>query len=341
MFDVPPAEKSQLRLSGSIDLDFDWNIGLIYGHSGSGKSTIAKNLWPDEYNRSFEWNQKSVIDDFDKDISVDEIARACSSVGFNTIPAWLRPYGVLSTGEKFRVDIARRILESSDDLIVVDEFTSTVDRQVAKIASHAVQKYIRKSKKKLVAVSCHSDIIEWLSPDWTLEPATMEVKKYPRGSLQRPKINVEIKRIPYECWNMFSKFHYLTAELNKAARCFGLFCDGQLSSFSGILHRPHPKTKNVKGVSRLVTLPDFQGLGLAMILVEKLGAAYKSIGMKLRTYPAHPALVSAFMKAKEWHLVSRPIHKTGTTGNMGGRQKRPCHIFQYCGESGEHEFLGV
>jgi len=99
-----------------------------------------------------------------------DIANVCQAVGFNTIPSWLKPYHVLSNGEKFRVELAKRLIES-DEMIIFDEFTSVVDRQVAKIASHAVQKYIRKNKKQFVAISCHYDVIDWLQPDWIYDTA--------------------------------------------------------------------------------------------------------------------------------------------------------------------------
>ena len=93
------------------------------------------------------------------------IEHTFTSVGFASPPSWLKPYNVLSTGEKMRVDLARAIL-SNQELIVFDEFTSVVDRTVAKTASLALQKAIRKGGKKFVAVSCHRDIVEWLMPDW-------------------------------------------------------------------------------------------------------------------------------------------------------------------------------
>ena len=65
---------------------------------------------------------------------------------------------------KIPVDLARRLLEVKGDLIRVDEFTSVVDRQVAQIGSHAVQKHVRENRKKFVAVTCHYDVVEWLHP---------------------------------------------------------------------------------------------------------------------------------------------------------------------------------
>jgi hypothetical protein len=48
----------------------------------------------------------------------------------------------------------------------VDEFTSVVNRDVAKSMSHALQRYIRQKDLKIVIASCHFDIIEWLQPDY-------------------------------------------------------------------------------------------------------------------------------------------------------------------------------
>lgn len=52
----------------------------------------------------------------------------------------------------------------------MDEFTSVIDRQVAKIASHTIQKTIRRAKRQFVGVACHYDIVDWLQPDWIIEP---------------------------------------------------------------------------------------------------------------------------------------------------------------------------
>lgn len=331
MFDVPASEVSRLEWHGDFPYDAGtWNVGLIVGASGCGKSTIARNVFGEM--PALEWKATSVIDDFAKNLSIEDISQTCSAVGFNTIPAWMRPYHVLSTGEKFRVDIARRMLELADP-IVVDEFTSVVDRQVAQIGAHAVQKYVRKHNRKFVAVSCHYDILDWLNPDWVFEPATMSFAR--RSQRRRPTINIEIARVPYAAWQLFAPFHYLTNELHRAARCFVLFCNGQPASFGGMLHRPHPKVNDIMGLSRLVTLPDWQGLGLAMILSDMLGAAYKTIGKRMHTYPAHPSLIRSYDHSKNWILKKKPgiysgkESRTSTVKDAFGG--RPCAVFEYGG----------
>ncbi len=336
MFDAPVEEKC--RLEWKIDLpieELDWNVGLIVGPSGSGKSTVMRHLWGDSPKLS--WAGASVVDDFAATLKMDRIAEVCSAVGFNTIPAWMRPYAVLSNGEQFRVDLARRLLELPDP-VVVDEFTSVVDRQVAQIGAHAVQKFVRRNKRRFVAVTCHYDVTDYLQPDWVLDMAT---RSFTRRVLQRrPSIDCVIGRLPYAAWSLFAPYHYMSASLHKAARCFGLWANGRLAAFAGMMRRPHPKADDIMGCSRLVTLPDWQGLGLAMVLIEAVGAAYKGIGERVHTYPAHPALVRTFDKSERWAIEKMPGFNSTSTRNSGtstlgsnskGMGDRPCAVFSYAG----------
>lgn len=333
MFDVPLREKLSQSWEGEAPIEArDWNVGLIVGPSGSGKSTIARQMFGEP--PSLTWGARSVIDDFDRALSIQDVCDAFSSVGFNTIPSWTKPFAVLSTGEKFRVELARRLIEGGD-LVVMDEFTSVVDRQVARIGANAVQKYARKRKSRFVAVTCHYDVIEWLQPDWMLEPATMTFQW--RSVQRRPPIAVDVARVDHSAWKLFAPFHYLRADLLRNATCFVLFVEGEPASFAGVVHRPHPKAGDIKGVSRLVTLPDYQGLGLALVLVDALGAAYSALNLRLHTYPAHPALVRAFDRSPRWRLDKRPgqflnvsTRSSSLTRVIGAR---PCAVFQYAGHA--------
>ena len=338
MFDCPtPSTQTK---SWSFDAPIDekpWNVGLIVGPSGAGKSTIARQLFGDAVDRPLTWQRDAVIDDFDESISMLDISDACRAVGFNTIPAWMRPFHVLSTGEKFRVELARRIIEHADP-VVVDEFTSVVDRQVAKIASSAVAKFTRKRDRKFVAISCHSDIIDWLQPDWIIEP---HVETFSRRLLQRrPSLDVVIRRVHHSEWKRFAPFHYLTTELNVTARCFVGYINDEPAVFCGVLYRPHPKVGNIYGLSRLVTLPDFQGIGAAPAITDALAACYKTLGGRFRTYPAHPSLIHSFDKSNRWSLEQRPGRFSRFSDStrsvqvgMSGKTSRPCAVFEFRGDA--------
>jgi ABC-type ATPase with predicted acetyltransferase domain len=163
------------HFQGNIDINDNWQIGLIVGKSGTGKTTIAKQLFEDAYLTSYNYDAETVLDDMPKDCSVEQITSAFNSVGFSSPPSWLKPYAVLSNGQKMRVDLARAILEKND-LFVFDEFTSVVDRNVAKAASVALSRYIKNNDIENVVLStCHHDIIDWLEPDWVLNTDTGEL----------------------------------------------------------------------------------------------------------------------------------------------------------------------
>lgn len=329
IFDVPGATESRVEWRGEVPIEAEpWSVGLIVGPSGSGKSSLARELFGDAVDVPLAWGGASVIDDFAGTASMQAITAACQAVGFNTIPAWLRPFGVLSTGERFRVELARRLIELPDP-IVVDEFTSVVDRQVAQIGSHAVQKYVRRNGRRFVAAACHYDIIDWLQPDWVLEPATMTFSR--RSVQRRPALPGTIARVPHAAWKLFAPYHYMSADLHRGARCFGLFVGDRMAAFAGVLHRPHPRVHDVMGVSRLVTLPDWQGLGLAFRLVDTLGAAYRVRGKRLHVYPAHPPLIRNFDRSAVWRLVKRPGTISRRSGGIAGFGGRPSAVFAYFG----------
>lgn len=156
---------------GEIIYPDDWKIGLIVGGSGTGKTTIARELFQSDFEEDFEYKHNSVVDDLEGK-SLEEIQRMFYTVGFGSVPSWLKPYHVLSNGEKMRVDLARKFLKN--DFVVFDEFTSVVDRQVAKTMCVAIKKMMEKTKeKRFVAISCHFDIVEYLQPDWVFNTDTM------------------------------------------------------------------------------------------------------------------------------------------------------------------------
>jgi ABC-type ATPase with predicted acetyltransferase domain len=161
------------RFIGDLPLEGrEWSIGVIVGNSATGKTTIAREIFPQSYINGFVYDQKNVLLDMPKSKTLEDITRVFTSVGFSSVPSWLKPYRVLSNGEKMRVDMARAILEERE-MVVFDEFTSVIDREVAKIASWALSKCVRRIGKKFIAVTCHYDVIDWLEPDWVFDTNTM------------------------------------------------------------------------------------------------------------------------------------------------------------------------
>lgn len=289
------------RFKGEIKMPKQWQIGLIVGNSGTGKTTIARELFKDAYITKFDYNAESVLDDMPKDCSVEQIAKTFNSVGFSSPPSWLKPYSVLSNGEKMRCDLARAIL-SNNDLFVFDEFTSVVDRNVAKIGSFAMQKAIRKTNKKFIAVSCHFDVEDWLLPDWVFDTNTMTFRENEKQKKNRPsiKFNIYETKDKSKYWKMFSKYHYLSHSHNNAARVYIATVDDNVCGFCSVLHFPHPKVKNIKRVHRLVVLPDYQGIGIGSLLLNKVGEYVKEKGDRFRITTSSPNLMFSLKRNNDW-----------------------------------------
>jgi ABC-type lipoprotein export system ATPase subunit len=286
--------------TGNLDINFDYNIGVIVGNSGTGKSTIAKELFKDSYFNKNEYVSESILDDMPKIKSIEEICRMFNTVGFSSPPSWLKPYNVLSNGEKMRVDLANCLLQEKE-LIVFDEFTSVVDRNIAQIGSFAVQKTIRRLNKKFIAISCHYDILEWLEPDWIFNTNTMEFKDV-RGLLRRPQIQFEIYESTNKSfhWKLFSKYHYLSHSHNNAAKVYILFINGCLAGFSSLMTFPHPIAKNMIKEHRTVLLPDYQGCGFGAKLRDIIANHIVNDGKRYITTTSNPSLIKYMQKSNNW-----------------------------------------
>lgn len=288
------------HFQGNIEMPEKWQIGLIVGKSGTGKTTIAKQLFPDSYITNFEYNAETVLDDMPKNCSVEQITSAFNSVGFSSPPSWLKPYSVLSNGQKMRVDLARAILEENN-FFVFDEFTSVVDRNVAQIGSFAMQKAIRKTNKQFIAVTCHFDVQDWILPDWVFNTDTMTFQLLEGQKKNRPEIKFEIYQTgDKSIWKMFAKHHYLSHSHNNAANVFIATINNEVAGFLSVLHFPHPKAKNIKKVHRLVILPDYQGVGFGIKFLNEIGYIYKKQKDRYFIMTSAPSLINALKKSNQW-----------------------------------------
>ena len=142
----------------------EWNILLICGKSGSGKSTLLKEIGTPpklEYDYT-----KAVMSQF-PNLDEEEVCDLLCGVGLSSVPTWLRKPQELSNGERARLDLCMSLYRAREaGIALIDEFSSVVNRDVAKSMSYALQRYVRQKKLKVVICSCHFDIIEWLTPDY-------------------------------------------------------------------------------------------------------------------------------------------------------------------------------
>lgn len=335
MFDVPLSRRSSERFHVELpELGDAWRIGLIVGPSGSGKTTVARELFGPRLYRCKRWPRDRAVVDCLGERPTKEITSLLSAVGFSSPPSWIKPYHVLSTGEQFRCDLARAIAsaereagqgerrearlgpdsssrslagDSSLPLLAFDEFTSVVDRNVARIASAAVAKALRRGtiRCRLVAVTCHYDVTEWLQPDWVIDMATGQ---FSRRRLRRPAIDLEIFRCRRRAWSLFARHHYLSGSLSRAARCFLATWQGVPVAFCASVTLIGQK--NRWRLSRIVTLPDYQGVGIGMGVLEAVAELHKEEGHRVNATGSHPAVIAHWRRSPLWRPIA--VRKTGS-----------------------------
>jgi GNAT superfamily N-acetyltransferase len=319
MFDVPFAEKASERFEADVPgADENWQIGLIVGPSGSGKSTIARRAFVDRMYAAGEWpTNRAVVDCFGR-LSVRRVVELFTAVGFGSPPSWIKPYHVLSGGERFRCDLARALsasLSAPGSIVVFDEFTSVVDRNVAKVCSAAIAKGIRRGHLpcRFVAVSCHYDVAAWLAPDWVLDMATCELT---RRRLRRPPIELEIHRCEMDAWQLFKRHHYLNGQLPVAARCYLTTWKGIPVNFCATV--PVITRKNHRRFTRIVTLPDYQGIGIGMRAVTAVADLHRAEGHRINVTSSHPALIRHCDRSPLWKTVN--VKKSGGSSQRGNKR---------------------
>jgi ABC-type lipoprotein export system ATPase subunit len=301
-FDIQNKDESNVIVEANLEhLPKEWNIGVVYGGSGTGKTTILKNYFKKEMDKSYFDNSKSLISNFNW-LEPKDATFLLSAMGLSSVPTWLRPFNTLSNGEQYRANLAYIVGSAkNNEVILIDEYTSVVDRDVAKAMSNALQKYIRRNNKRIVLASCHFDIMEWLQPDWIYSPSKGRLEIAP--SLRQPKIELSIFRCRYETWNLFKQHHYLTEELNLAAKCFVITFNDKPCAFIAILPSPSGYYKNGFRVTRLVVMPDFQGLSIGYKILNYISSLYLTDNKSIYIKTSNPSLINNLEDNLKWKKV--------------------------------------
>ncbi len=343
MFDLPEQHEVTERFSYELpSVKEPWQIGLIVGPSGSGKSTVARTEFGDAIDHPTAWPDDQAIIDCFADLTSRQATALLTAVGFSSPPSWIKPYSVLSRGEQFRCDLARAIAAAAnheDRLVVFDEFTSVVDRDVARIASAAVSRQIRCGhlKTRFVAVTCHYDVARWLEPDWTLDMANGQLS---RRRLRRPRLELSIYRVGRAPWQSFKRHHYLSGSLARAARCYlGVWVDPVRQrevpvAFAATI--PILGQHRHRRFTRIVVLPDYQGIGIGMKFTAGVARLHRQEGLRISVTTSHPAVVQSCLGSSQWRLSQVKRHGSSAStkyrANYRSSAGRAVASFEYVGK---------
>ncbi|MFN3704339.1 GNAT family N-acetyltransferase [Thermomonas sp.] len=289
--------------------DSDWRVGVVVGPSGSGKTSIGRQLFGPRAVWRPRWPKDApIVDAIAPASEFDSVPAALSAVGLGSVPAWLRPYHVLSNGERFRADLARLIAERPARA-VVDEFSSVVDRQIARIGAMAFAKAWRRGAGQAVLLSCHYDVLDWVEPDWIFDTAkgTFERAEAGRRLRRRPPISFELWETDRHQWPAFEPHHYLKLPAMIAATYYVAAVDGQPVAHVAVSTRPGMVEARA---CRLVVMPEWQGAGIGLrflqAVCERWRAGQNRHGICVPTlfHTSHPGLCAALRRDPRWTQVS-------------------------------------
>jgi ABC-type transport system involved in cytochrome c biogenesis ATPase subunit/GNAT superfamily N-acetyltransferase len=333
--------QSGANFSHDADLPLDafaWKLGVVVGPSGSGKTSIGRALFGGGklYDMDAGWpGDAPIIDAILPAGDFDAVAAALSQVGLGSVPAWLRPYRVLSNGEKFRAALARLVCEAPAE-IVVDEFSSVVDRQIARFGALAFQKAWRRTSGRAVLLSCHYDILEWLEPDWVYDTAS---GRFARDCLRRPRFDLEIWQTDWRYWKLFEPHHYLKIPRMPCAKCYVGTVEGELVCHVA-MNTAHTGLGVEARACRLVVMPEWQGAGVGLRFLNELCARYLRgeghVPRPLTTlfHTSHPGLCAALRRSKGWRQVSCRLHGENKLRSAASLARSGTKMVGACGYGG-------
>ena len=225
------------------DDDKDVQIGIISGRSGSAKSAIATLYFgrPIHVINDVRWHSNiSVCDHFS---SSDVAKHYLDAVGLSDLrsPVFIHE---MSDGEKSRASLARVLFtylqKKSSEPLVIDEFTSLLDRETAVRVARGVRNLLSRESIRLVVVSCHEEfsssnsaMFHALKPRWrydcnleTCEHFSPEIfsltefEKTCNDKISIPQLSFHLVECDPSFWEHFRVHHYKSEHLSTKSRCF-------------------------------------------------------------------------------------------------------------------------
>jgi ATPase subunit of ABC transporter with duplicated ATPase domains len=267
------------------------DIVLITGDSGSGKSALLKALKADlgeeaQDTKDIQINPEvPIVEAVGKNTT--EAIQVLSQVGLNDAFIFLRPYSQLSDGQKHRYQIAQ-LTQSGMQFWLLDEFTSTLDRDTAKILAFNLQKQARKNGKAVIAATTHRDLLRDFAPNVHIHKRygkEIVVKYHPKAKAPKCSLTrqMTIEQGTTADYKALSQFHYRESRLPPPRKIFALkrkgelcgvivygcaspMCFGRAKVWKGNIQRLNAE---VSAISRVVVHPKYRSIGLGEKLVAE------------------------------------------------------------------------
>jgi ABC-type lipoprotein export system ATPase subunit len=310
------SEEGWMESLSNLDIPAD-GIILITGASGVGKSLLLKDI-----SRHFSATRK-IPNHIDKEKSIAEIIsyedageviRYLSKFGLGEPRILISPFSHLSDGQKERFLIASALLQGIGPLIL-DEFTTRLDRRTAQIVAINLGKILRSNKQSAFIASCHDDIVDFLKPDIHIELRSNGKHRVFNNQIKSTNIlkslEIEIKKGTINDYKKLSRYHYENDNPNDIDMLAPLvdhvvtaYSKGELVGVN-LCIRPWPKAfevfsefseinKYILQSFRVIVHPQYRGIGLtkALDIIPNLNTKILLSWSAFSSYYSFPILAS-------------------------------------------------
>lgn len=160
-----------------VELD-DSKVTVVIGESGTGKTTLLRKWFNVEDVNFNVDNSKSIFELlYDLVGDPEKTSSLLFDVGLSSVPMWKNTFGQISNGEKMRFEFAYK-LASPEEVFWIDEWTSMLDRQTAKNVCKKFNKLVDKYEKRVVLVTCHFDILDWIDVDKVVDTTAKKFQAF-------------------------------------------------------------------------------------------------------------------------------------------------------------------
>jgi len=291
-FGLGVSQQEKFVLYDDVELKIgETEVVYITGESGSGKSVLLRAIKQDLGKQVADMakmridKDKPIIDTVGRD--VNEAIALLSRAGLNDAFLFLRRFGELSDGQKYRYKIAR-LMESQKQWWVADEFCSVLDRDLAKVVAFNLQKIARQNGKGVIVATTHGDLFEDLKPNVHVHKRfgkEIAVNYHSDVSAVECSLvrDMRVEEGTFADYKKLSVFHYRSGRCPAPRRIFVLkrgcelcgvvvysypspFCFGRSRVWKGDFRRLQSE---VSVVSRVVVHPKYRAVGLGVKLVEE------------------------------------------------------------------------
>ncbi|MCW3983866.1 MAG: GNAT family N-acetyltransferase [Candidatus Bathyarchaeota archaeon] len=266
------------------------DVVLITGDSGSGKSALLKAIKSDLGSEALDIkdipinSNQPIIETIGTNTTT--AIEALSQVGLNDAFIFLRPYNQLSEGQKHRYQAAL-LAASSKPFWIVDEFTSTLDRDTAKILAFNLQKLARKNGKAVIAATTHRDLLKDFAPNVHIHKRygkEVTVRYYPKAKAVHCSLTrqMSIAQGTSADYKALCEFHYRAHRTPPTRKIFTLKRKDELCGVIVYCYPPPMSfgrkkvwkgdikqlQKEVSVISRVIIHPKYRSIGLGEKLVR-------------------------------------------------------------------------